>query len=128
VLLVGSALAVLSGFLLPVLLCSGSTLEILVFLALELSIMGITFAPLGAMLPEVFPTRVRYTGASLAYNLGGIIGASLAPYIAQRLVLEGGLAWVGYYLSAAAATSFFSVLSIRETRGEDLSNFDQEIG
>ncbi|MET1027971.1 MAG: MFS transporter, partial [Dongiaceae bacterium] len=100
------------------------TLALFGFLALALFLMGITFAPLGAMLPELFPTRLRYTGASLAYNLGGILGASLAPYIAQRLVTEGGLAWVGYYLSVAAAISFFAVLSIRETSGEDLSNFD----
>jgi metabolite-proton symporter len=128
VLLVGSALAALSGFLLPIMLASGSTLEILGFLALELFLMGITFAPLGAMLPELFPTRLRYTGASVAYNLGGVLGASLAPYIAQRLVIEGGLAWVGYYLSTAAAISFLSVLTIRETKGKDLSSFDLEIG
>src|ERR1700730_6544361 len=67
-------------------------------------------------------------GNSVAYNLGGILGASLAPYIAQRLVIEGGLAWVGYYLSTAAAISFLSVLTIRETKGKDLSSFDLEIG
>ena len=124
VLLGGSALAALSGFLLPMLLTSGRTSEVLAFLAFELFLMGVTFAPLGAMLPELFPTRLRYTGASVAYNLGGILGASLAPYIAQRLVYEGGLAWVGYYLSAAAGISFLSVLTMRETKDEDLSRFD----
>jgi hypothetical protein len=48
--------------------------------------MGLTFAPLGALLPEFFPTPVAYTGASVAYNLGGILGASLAPYLAQLLL------------------------------------------
>jgi MFS family permease len=86
--------------------------------------MGITFAPLGALLPELFPTRLRYTGASIAYNLGGILGASLAPYLAQRLVIAGGLAGVGYYLSMAAVISFVSVLTTRETRGQNLSDFD----
>ncbi|HCJ50433.1 MAG TPA: MFS transporter, partial [Gallionella sp.] len=52
-----------------------------------------------ALLPELFPTAVRYTGAGAAYNLGGILGASLAPFIAQKLVLMGGLAWVGGYIS-----------------------------
>jgi MFS family permease len=124
VLLIGSALAALSGFLLPVLLGSGSTAGVMGFLALQLFLMGVTFAPLGAMLPELFPTRLRYTGASVAYSLGGILGASLAPYIAQRLVVEGGLVPVGYYVSTAAIISFFAVLTMRETKHEDLANFD----
>ena len=77
--------------------------------------MGLTFAPLGALLPELFPARLRYTGASSAYNLGGILGASLAPYVAQLLLERGGLAWVGYYIVAAAAISFLSLLSMKET-------------
>jgi MFS family permease len=108
---------------LPVLLGS-SMFGIFCLLALELFLMGFTFAPLGAMLPELFPTRLRYTGASVAYNLGGILGASLAPYIAQRLVVQGGLARVGYYVSAAAVISFVAVLTMRETRYEDLASFD----
>jgi metabolite-proton symporter len=126
VLLAGSATAALLGFQLPVLLGSGSTLGVLAFLVLALYLMGLTFAPLGTLLPELFPTRVRYTGAAVAYNLGGILGASLAPYAAQRLVSEGGLTWVGYYVSAAAVISFLSVLSMRETINEDLSIFDLE--
>ncbi|HVJ44242.1 MAG TPA: MFS transporter [Dongiaceae bacterium] len=124
VLLVGALVAVLSSFLLPVALTQGSIPLLFGFLALQLFLMGVTFAPLGALLPELFPTRLRYTGASLAYSLGGILGASLAPYIAQRLVVAGGLAWVGYYLSAAAAISFISVFTMRETIREDLVQFD----
>lgn len=126
VLLAGSAAVALSGFLMPILLGSGSTLRVFAFLAVELFLMGLTFAPLGALLPELFPTRLRYTGASLAYNLGGILGASLAPYIAQRLVDAGGLAWVGYYVSTAAAISFLAVLSMPETKGKGLSGAELE--
>jgi MFS family permease len=75
---------------------------------------------MGAMLPEMFPTRVRYTGASVTYNLGGILGASFAPYIAQTLATRGGLAWVGAYLTGAALVSFGAVLAIGETRNADL--------
>ena len=78
--------------------------------------MGATFAPMGALLPELFPTALRYSGAGIAYNLGGILGASFAPYIAQRLVTEGGIAWVGGYVSLAAAISLFAVWMMRETR------------
>jgi metabolite-proton symporter len=114
VLLVASAIAALVGFLLPELL-SGGEVPALIFLCLALGVMGLTFAPLGALLPELFPTAVAYTGASIAYNLGGILGASLAPYLAQRLLEYGGLSWVGYYLTAAAAISFVSIASMRET-------------
>jgi MFS family permease len=71
---------------------------------------------MGALLPELFPPALRYTGAGTAYNLGGILGASFAPYIAQRLVTEGGLAWVGGYVSLAAIISLFAVCLMRETR------------
>lgn len=81
---------------------------------------GVTFAPMGALLPEIFPTHVRYTGASAAYNLGGILGASVAPYIAQKLVGIGGLGWVGGYVSAAALLSLLAVLCLKETRDNDL--------
>ena len=114
VLLVASAIAALVGFALPALL-SGGELPALVFLCLALGVMGLTFAPLGALLPELFPTAVAYTGASVAYNLGGILGASLAPYLAQRLLEYGGLSWVGYYLTLAAAISFVSIASMKET-------------
>jgi MFS family permease len=117
VLLLAGSLALLSGFLLAPMLGSGSNLQITAFLSLELFLMGATFAPMGALLPELFPTQVRYTGAGTAYNLGGILGASFAPYIAQKLVNAGGLAWVGGYVSVAAAISIFAVFCMRETRG-----------
>jgi metabolite-proton symporter len=116
VLLVAGSMAFLSGFLLKPMLESGSPLMITVFLSLELFLMGATFAPMGALLPELFPTELRYTGAGTAYNIGGIIGASFAPYIAQRLVTEGGLAWVGGYVSSAAAISILAAYLMRETR------------
>ena len=120
VLLLAGFLALLSGFLLQPMLESGSTLQITAFLSLELFLMGATFAPMGALLPELFPTQVRYTGAGTAYHLGGILGASFAPYIAQKLVNAGGLSWVGAYVSIAALVSLLAVLLMHETRD---SNF-----
>jgi MFS family permease len=115
VLLISSALAVLAGFALAPLLSSGSVVWVTVFLALALFLMGATFAPMGAFLPEQFPVAVRYTGAGLAYQLGGILGASVAPTVSQMLVQAGGLAWVGFYMSAMAMLSFIAVFAMRET-------------
>lgn len=117
VLLTASVIAACVGFALPALL-TGGIAPTFVFLALALGTMGLTFAPLGAQLPELFPTRVGYTGASVAYNLGGILGASLAPYAAQSLLVWGGLNWVSYYLTLAAVISFIAILTMRET-GKD---------
>ena len=115
VLLVSAVIAAAVGLMMPALLAQGPG-GVLAFLSLALGAMGLTFAPLGALLPELFPTEVRYTGAASAYNLGGILGASLAPSLAQLLEAAGGIAWVGYYIAAAAAISFLAILSMRETR------------
>lgn len=120
VLIVGGVLAILSGFTMEPLLTHGTTWGVALFLCIELFLMGVTFAPMGALLPELFPTRVRYTGASAAYNLGGIVGASVAPFFAQKLVAMGGLSWVGGYVSAAALLSLIAVLCLKETRERDL--------
>ena len=120
VLLAGCAMAALSGLGLPRLLGSGDPFDALIFLSMELALMGFTFAPMGALLPELFPTRVRYTGASTAYNMGGILGASLAPSLAQLLLARGGLPWVGDYVTVAALISFLAVLSMKETQSAGL--------
>jgi metabolite-proton symporter len=90
-------------------------------LALGLSLMGLTYGPLGTVISELFPTSVRYTGSSLAVSFAGIFGASLAPYIATWLARTYGLQYVGYYLSASAVLSFLGLLSIRETKDDDLA-------
>lgn len=89
-------------------------------MAIGLSLMGLTYGPLGTVLSELFPTSVRYTGSSLTFNLAGIFGASLAPYAATWLAKAYGLRFVGYYLSAAALLTFAGLLATRETRDEDL--------
>ena len=84
-------------------------------------LVGLVYGPLGTVLSELFPTSVRYTGSSLAFNLAGIFGASLAPYIATSLANSYGLPYVGYYLSAAALLTLAGVLATRETRDADLA-------
>jgi fucose permease len=65
---------------------------------------------------------VRYTGSSLAFNFSGILGASLAPYIATYLAKTYGLQYVGYYLCVSAILTLAGLLMIRETKDEDLAS------
>jgi len=91
-------------------------------MALGLALMGLTYGPLGTVISELFPTSVRYTGSSLAFSLAGILGASLAPYIATWLARTYGLQYVGYYLSASSVLTLLGLLVIRETKDEDLNS------
>ncbi|MEY4641317.1 MAG: hypothetical protein RLZZ227_1311 [Pseudomonadota bacterium] len=114
--LIVSALAVIVfGFMFGPLF-TASTPSVLVLLSLGLACMGLTYGPLGTALAELFPTAVRYTGASMAFNLAGILGGSLAPYIATWLAQNHGIAAVGYYLSAAGLVTLCALLMIRARR------------
>jgi metabolite-proton symporter len=92
-----------------------------VAMAIGMSLTGMSYGPLGTVLSELFPTAVRYTGSSLTFNLAGIFGASLAPYIATSLARSYGLQYVGYYLSAAAVLTLIGLLATRETKDDDLA-------
>jgi len=105
---------ILYGLTFAPLFGSGSTTVMLLFLAVGLALMGLTYGPLGTALTELYPTAVRYTGASLSFNLAGIVGASLAPYIATWLATHYGLAYVGYYLSAAGLLTLIALLLLRK--------------
>jgi metabolite-proton symporter len=92
---------------------AGSAVDAFVFLAIGMTLTGLTYGPIGTLLAGMFPTAVRYTGASLCFNLSGILGASVAPYIATWLATRHGLAYVGYYLSGAAALTLVALLTAR---------------
>ncbi len=108
------------GLIMAPMFVAGTT-GALAMMALGLTLMGITYGPLGTLISELFPTPVRYTGSSLAFSLAGILGASLAPYIATWLATNYGLQYVGYYLSGSAVLTFLGLLSIRETKDDDLA-------
>jgi MFS family permease len=93
----------------------------MVWLCAGLFFMGLVFGPIGAYLPELFPTNVRYTGASLAFNSGSILGASLAPYTAVKLAAAHGVSWVGFYMAATAVVSLIALSLLRETRTTSLT-------
>jgi MFS family permease len=77
-----------------------------------MALMGFTYGPLGTFLSELFPTTVRYSGASLTFNMAGILGAAFAPMIAIWLASNYGLTYVGFYLIVAALISLISLLVI----------------
>jgi len=91
----------------------GSTL---LFLIVGMTLMGLSYGPMSAVLPELFPTNVRYTGSGISYNLSGILGAAVAPFIATWLATTYGVAWVGVYLIGAAILTVIALLAMRETK------------
>jgi metabolite-proton symporter len=90
-------------------------------MALGLALIGFSYGPLGTQLSELFPTTVRYTGSSLTFNLAGIFGASLAPYVATWLAQTRGLPYVGYYLTLSALVSLAGLILTHETKDHDLT-------
>ncbi|MBB5209534.1 MFS transporter [Chiayiivirga flava] len=112
VLIVATLAIAAFGLMFAPLFAAGNAIAVIAFLALGLGLMGLTYGPLGTALAELFPTPVRYTGASLTFNLAGIFGASLAPYAATWLAREYGIAAVGYYLTAAALVTLVALLAV----------------
>jgi metabolite-proton symporter len=110
ILITSSVAAIVFGLSFEPLFGTNDAVTVTVFLAIGLGVMGWTYGTLGAALAELFPTAVRYTGASLTFNLAGIFGGSLAPYIATYLGSSYGIASVGYYLCAAAAVTLIAQL------------------
>jgi metabolite-proton symporter len=90
-------------------------------LILGFTLMGLTFGPMGAILPELFPTNVRYTGSAVAYNVSSILGAALAPFVAVALwtAAGGSTVLVGVYLSGAAVLTLVALMLTKETKDMD---------
>lgn len=113
VLIAGCAATVPLGIAFGPMLGSGSLVQMFVILSAALYLMGLAYGPLGAWLTDRFPVHVRYTGASVAFNAGGIIGGAMAPIVAQGLVTAYGAGAVGLYLSAAGLLSLGGLIASR---------------
>ncbi len=109
VLMGGCVATAVTGIALAPMLGSGSLLIVWMFLSGALFVMGFVYGPLSAWLAALFPVPVRYTGTSLAFNVGGIIGGGLTPFIAQAMVGHGGLQLVGIYLACTGLASLIGV-------------------
>jgi metabolite-proton symporter len=112
VLIIVSVAIALFGLSFSLFLGSGNSNLITVFLCLGMTLMGLTYGPLGTFLSELFPTQVRYSGASITFNSAGIIGAAFAPIIAIWIAKNYGITYVGVYLSVAAIITLCSLLLI----------------
>ncbi|WP_293771413.1 MFS transporter [uncultured Corynebacterium sp.] len=123
VLIVTSVLMIAFGLSFPLFLTIGSADRgsVLAFLIVGMFIMGLIFGPMSAVLPELFPTAVRYTGSGISYNVSSILGAAVAPFIATWLVKHAGVEYVGYYLVIVSIISLGAILVMKEHSQQDLT-------
>lgn len=128
VFLTGSVLAIGWGFVGFPLLATGNGFLVFLGIALGLLVHGLMYAPQPALMAEMFPTRMRYTGVSLGYQVTSIFAGSLAPFISTSL-LRAYESWVpiACYLSAAAMISTVAVCFLQETKGIDLAGLDKVV-
>ena len=82
------------------------------------------YGPQAAFFTELFSTEVRYSGASLGYQIGAIVGGAFAPTIATILWSEYSIIWVSVYIAIASALSLISVLMLTETYKSSLHDTD----
>ena len=118
-LIISSAILVF-GLAMPAFLTNGSPMSVMMFLVVGMALMGMTFGPMAALLPELFPTEVRYSGASLAYNFSAIVGASIATILAMKLNEHYGMLGVGIYLALNCVMTIIALWTTHETKDADL--------
>ena len=92
---------------------AGSLWPVFFTLAAALTIMGYVYGPLGAWLPTLFPVQVRYSGISVAFNAGGIVGGAVTPVLAQLMAAKGWGAQAGLLLTAAGLVTLLGVTLAR---------------
>ena len=109
VLTLGALATVLLGLAFGPGLGSGSALLVALTLSFALLVMGLVYGPLGAWLPTLFPVRLRYTGISVAFNTGGIVGGAVTPVLAQVMANAGWGAQAGWLLSVAGLVTLLGV-------------------
>ena len=122
VFMAGAALTALWAFAIFPLMASGSFILAVAAIAVGLTFLGMMYGPQAAFFAELFTTEVRYSGASLGYQLGAIIGGSFAPIIATLLWKNYDIFWVSVYIAFASILSLISVYMLTETFQKDLND------
>jgi metabolite-proton symporter len=120
VILVGFCLALPWCFAVVPLLDTGSRLLFAVAIMGTFGILGLSYGPMASFIPEVFETRFRYTGAGLAFNLGGILGGAMPPLIAGALLARYGSWAIGLLMAILILISLLSTYWLPETKGKAL--------
>ncbi|VEG58037.1 general substrate transporter [Mycolicibacterium aurum] len=123
--MIGAILGATWGFFAFPMMNSGNYVVITAAVTLGLMIHAFMYAPQPAIMAEMFPTRMRYSGVSLGYQVTSIVAGSLAPLIAVKLLdIYDSAVPVAIYLAIACAVTFIAVLFTRETNGIDLTSLD----
>jgi metabolite-proton symporter len=123
---VSNVVAVVIGLVLFPIMDIGTAWSFGVGVSLALGVVGLTYGPVGAMLPEIFPTRYRYTGAGMAYNLAGVLGGAVTPLLAASLTASFGSYAIGGYLSGVGVVSLLCILALRETKDNVMADTGPE--
>ncbi|MBN3455996.1 MHS family MFS transporter [Mycobacterium sp. DSM 3803] len=122
---VGAVGAACWGFIAYPMMDTGNYLLIMAAIILGLVIHALMYAPQPAIMAEMFPTRMRYSGVSLGYQVTSIVAGSFAPIIAVWLLERyASSVPIAIYLAGAAVITLFSVVVARETKGIDLADVD----
>ena len=116
----GAILTGVWGFALFPLIDTGSPILICVAITMGLLFLGMQYGPQAAYFTELFSTEVRYSGASLGYQIGAIVGGALAPTIAVLLWNNFGIFYVSVYILIAALMTLWSLSQLEETKGNTL--------
>ena len=116
----GAILTGVWGFALFPLIDTGNPLMITLAVTVGMILLGMQYGPQAAYFTELFSTEVRYSGASLGYQIGAILGGALAPTIAVLLWTELGIFFVSLYILLAAGLTLWSLSQLEETGGRSL--------
>ncbi|NKT44047.1 MFS transporter [Rhodococcus hoagii] len=120
VIMISCVLAVVWALVLFPLLDTGSAAAFVIGMCVTLAIFGMAYGPCGALLPEMFHTRYRYTGAGLGYNLAGVLGGAIPPLIAAPLASSFGSFAIGLMLAVLGVVSFVCTRALVETKDRAL--------
>jgi MFS family permease len=105
---------------------TGSFVWIVVAISVGQVFVAMMYGPQAAFLAEMFTTKMRYSGASLGYQFGAILGGALAPLIATALLAEFGSTFaISVYIAIACGITLASVLLLRETYQMDMHEVDE---
>ena len=123
---IGTVMAAAWGFVAFPMFDTKQPVIIILAICLGLVVHAFMYAPQPSIMSEMFPTRMRYSGVSLGYQVTSIVAGSLAPIIATALLSAyGSYIPVAVYLAIAAAITLVAVLSMRETKGISLHEVDR---